>query len=421
MQCGRGVYTPKAAVSGPRIEVPTEQTEEILRVKCGCGKVVKAPADWAGRKGSCPRCSKDIEMPYPKATSKAMLRVTCDCGKVVKAPLAWAGKTGNCPRCKKDLLMPEPEQTEEHLHEDEDPILEPEGLTDEEFAKMMAQTSANSAEQLLMGDEYEADADDIMGGEDETGSGLANVAPAGGSGIAAFEQVSPELWEAKKRERARRIKYNPSRGIYYWLMGNFASVLSARYAYASVLNNNRGMAAGGAVAVIIICTFVLYWQLFSGGTQAVYAFDDKAGFFYDLNSGNVFMASHYNVPPTLAPSGPTEAGGKAGVKAYMFSCSDCEKRPFIGYLEMFTEAAADAHLKVLTAQARGDVPDDGDIAVAESGRLVSSMDRIVWYNATSAEGQEIIKMGSSRTKCPENAEPHPCEAKLPEFVPPGEG
>ena len=70
---------------------------------------------------------------------------------------------------------------------------------------------------------------------------------------------------------------------------------------------------------------------------------DKA-WFYDLNTGKLFVGKDKQVPPIEAPSGPLsiesaarplQEGGPAGVKAYVFSYArePNESERFIGFLE----------------------------------------------------------------------------------------
>jgi DNA-directed RNA polymerase subunit RPC12/RpoP len=96
----------------------------MMRFSCPtCQKVLKAPADEAGRKIHCPRCGQRLEIPpppqpvnhtvlahpvlgphatspRPAAPGKAPLVTTCPkCGKQLKAPDDLAGKQVRCPGC----------------------------------------------------------------------------------------------------------------------------------------------------------------------------------------------------------------------------------------------------------------------------------------------------------------------------------
>ena len=69
-------------------------------------------------------------------------------------------------------------------------------------------------------------------------------------------------------------------------------------------------------------------------------------YFYDLNTGQLFTDERTYIPPIEAPSGPLIENGvltdkPAGVRAYVYSCSNCENRAsrFIAYLETFSDHA----------------------------------------------------------------------------------
>jgi hypothetical protein len=95
-----------------------------IRVRCGvCNARLKVPEAVCGGVIRCHHCKAKILVPSQSVqgtktiqlrTSEAgfdvkeqpWLRVQCDCGKVIKAPIEWAGKVGHCPRCGKAHKMP---------------------------------------------------------------------------------------------------------------------------------------------------------------------------------------------------------------------------------------------------------------------------------------------------------------------------
>jgi hypothetical protein len=87
--------------------------------------------------------------------------------------------------------------------------------------------------------------------------------------------------------------------------------------------------------VLILLTTVI--GLLSSG-EAPKVKEYKKGWFYDLNTGKLFVAKSKLIPPIEAPSGPLENGKPAGVKAYVFSYKyePNESERFIGFLETFT-------------------------------------------------------------------------------------
>ena len=61
----------------------------------------------------------------------------------------------------------------------------------------------------------------------------------------------------------------------------------------------------------------------------------EMGYYYDLNSGELFVEPWDMAPPIEAPSGPLPDGRLfAGVRARVFGCGSCEDT-FVAYLEKF--------------------------------------------------------------------------------------
>lgn len=112
----------------------------------------------------------------------------------------------------------------------------------------------------------------------------------------------------------------------------------------------------------------------------------KKGWFYDPNTGELFVAKSDAVPPIDAPSGTSPGGRRAFVKAYVFSYAyePNETNRFIGFLEIPNPVA------------KKEVP--GSISSGASGaerwgqgRLIRRVDDEQWVPADSNEGQAILK------------------------------
>ena len=54
------------------------------------------------------------------------IRVKCNCGRVLKIPAKYAGKKGRCPNCSKKISIPSVEEVENKLQTQKEPKLEPE-------------------------------------------------------------------------------------------------------------------------------------------------------------------------------------------------------------------------------------------------------------------------------------------------------
>ena len=93
---------------------PAPARKKLIRFTCSCGKVIKATAGLAGRRGRCPACGTVVTVPKPRPVGTSapgrdvakMIRFSCPCGKVIKAPAKYAGRKGRCPRCQRVLQVP---------------------------------------------------------------------------------------------------------------------------------------------------------------------------------------------------------------------------------------------------------------------------------------------------------------------------
>jgi hypothetical protein len=112
----------------------------------------------------------------------------------------------------------------------------------------------------------------------------------------------------------------------------------------------------------------------------------KKGWFYDPNTGELFVAESDAVPLIDAPSGTSPGGRLAPVRAYVFSYAyePNETNRFIGFLEIPNPVA------------KKEVP--GSIGSGASGakrwgwgRLIRRVDDEQWVPADSNEGQAILK------------------------------
>ena len=100
-------------------------------------------------------------------------------------------------------------------------------------------------------------------------------------------------------------------------------------------------AVGGGIAGAVIVVAVVMAVMNSGGDGGPRMVGQR---FYDLNTGELFQGPREGDMPTDAPSGPLKGddppdiGGKAGVKAWVYSCGKCtEGEMFIGYLAYIPE------------------------------------------------------------------------------------
>lgn len=112
----------------------------------------------------------------------------------------------------------------------------------------------------------------------------------------------------------------------------------------------------------------------------------KKEWFYDLNTGKLFVAESDVVPPIDAPSGALPNGKPAGVRAYVFSYAyePNETNRFIGFLEIPNPEVKKEGPEFISSGASG-------AKRWGQGRLIRRVDDEQWVPADSIEGQAILR------------------------------
>jgi hypothetical protein len=105
--------------------------------------------------------------------------------------------------------------------------------------------------------------------------------------------------------------------------------------------------------------------------------------FYDLNSGSLFVVAGHSEGPLAAPSGPLPEGGPAGVRAHVYSyvLDPNESGRFVGFLERPDSNAG--------ADRQG--PNAAEAGQWGHGRLIKRTGDKEWVSATSPAGCEILQ------------------------------
>jgi hypothetical protein len=108
--------------------------------------------------------------------------------------------------------------------------------------------------------------------------------------------------------------------------------------------------------------------------------------YYDLNTGDLFIAPKGLEPPIPAPSGPLPDGKPAGVRAYVlgFGYEPNEYERFIGFLETTPTPEILARWPVRRE----------NLSAAKKwgkGKLIRRTDDKIWFPADSAMGQRIME------------------------------
>ena len=137
------------------------------------------------------------------------------------------------------------------------------------------------------------------------------------------------------------------------------------------------------VFIITGCSVLLFLVLLISflrpSMSSVKAAKIKEEWYYDLNTGKLFVDKIGLTSPTAAPSGPLPGGGPAGVRAYVFSYSPKpaeQSERFIGFLEI-----SDPGVTV----ASGESKEWG------AGRLIRTVEDANWYHADRPAGQAILQ------------------------------
>ena len=156
---------------------------------------------------------------------------------------------------------------------------------------------------------------------------------------------------------------------------------------------NPAVGGGIAVAFLLLAVFIMASSGGSGGGADA----PSLQFYHDLNTGKLFESPAGNLLPVDAPSGalqggsPSDIGGKAGVRAHVYSCGECtESEVLVSYLEYYPES-------VWSLLDNGDREDRRK---AENTRMISKPDG-QWVAANSEEAKAI----DNDAKCPS---PKPC-------------
>ena len=108
--------------------------------------------------------------------------------------------------------------------------------------------------------------------------------------------------------------------------------------------------------------------------------------YYDLNTGKLFIAEKGREPPIEAPSGPLGDGKPAGVRAYVLSYvyEPNESERFIAFIE--TTATPEVLAKLPKRR------DDASAAKKwAKGKMIRKVDDKLWIPADSRLGQQILE------------------------------
>ena len=159
-------------------------------------------------------------------------------------------------------------------------------------------------------------------------------------------------------------------------------------AFREWINNNPRIMIGITAVCVVVFLAILIGQLMPDKAPKIEG--HKKAWFYDLNTGELFIAKSDKLSPIKAPSGQLPNGEPAGVKAYVFSYAHepNESNRFIGFLETLTPETKKNMPDFL--KSRANITRES-IKQWNRGRLIRRVSDGQWYTADSNEARAIMK------------------------------
>jgi hypothetical protein len=137
----------------------------------------------------------------------------------------------------------------------------------------------------------------------------------------------------------------------------------------------------------------------------------RSVYYYDLNTGELFVADAGLIPPIDAPSGVLRGtqDGKAGVMAYVFTCGSCSPQDrYVAWIETYTPKARRALAEQSSTKQHPLADRQGSAAVSSLVAEVNPTDPgdVKWMDLKSQQGSSIVRQATR--PCPDKSAPKPC-------------
>jgi len=167
------------------------------------------------------------------------------------------------------------------------------------------------------------------------------------------------------------------------------------------INKNPKAVIGISIASVLIFLLIVITQLMPYRSPAIP--QTSKAWFYDLNTGKLFVEDGDKIPPVKAPSGKLADGQPGGVRAHVFSYSSnpSESERFIGYLEKFTPEGKEI---VSSFRKSEDKVTRELIKQLNRNRFVRRVDDDEWFSADSKEGRIILEQALLTNESGETAQ-----------------
>jgi ssDNA-binding Zn-finger/Zn-ribbon topoisomerase 1 len=410
-----------------------------VRTTCTCGKLIKAPASFAGRTGHCPQCGKTVTMPqlgetvssslevstlveapseesllmavnqqdpasdktdpqapadptkikYSRITppsdpesapDEQFIRAACICGAEVHALPSLAGKVIDCPKCKRMIHLPHKPKPR--------PVFDFDAMGRKDLS---------------------------FGGESQVFSPEDISAGPGGDLLAQIDQskatvipVTQAEWNREKQARAINIrKIRGANRIEIAIDSTALAVTTKWENFRQTLRDKPGISlAVAAVAVVAgsIVTVVQYNNHWRGVSNAVKVVQPASKVqFYDTASGKLFTVMSDTLPPAHSPdAGATPTSVPTGFRAYRFTCGSCASasEDDVGFIESMRPEIKSGWERRMQVTGVLNVPSLLTSSPQDlRGRLISETTTIKWVDASSKEGQDLISKAKAKP-CP---------------------
>jgi hypothetical protein len=159
------------------------------------------------------------------------------------------------------------------------------------------------------------------------------------------------------------------------------------------LNDNPVVSVVAATALLLVCISVVLLQFGEEGASF------KERYFYDVNTGKIFIDS--GRAPIKAPSGPTDDGEPAGMRATIYACGECrgsyagmtrqaieQADATLAYVERYVKAEAGAANRGNgpSNNATGEPEPTEPQYAAYVAKVTDATDELDWKRAPSGAG-----------------------------------
>lgn len=170
-----------------------------------------------------------------------------------------------------------------------------------------------------------------------------------------------------------------------------------------LLNQNSSIGILAAVVLLVISLFIIYRELTGGSSRVI-----TEQYFYDLNTGRVFVGPTNVSPPIETRSGPYE-GEPAGVLAQISTCGEC-LRDYAGMSPEEVEEAG-ARIMYLYKERMPESEEEMSPEEREFGPIPEQLYRGLyderWFSMEE-QPAEVMELSEQMLDCPEDVLQRQC-------------